>query len=416
MPDTPGLVAITGASGFLGRALVPALLSAGWRVISLGRTPPQDARVEFHAWRLGEPLSSAVEGASWVVHLACSTLGSSRDAKAAAKLDYSGTMIIAQQLRELRAAGGNAHRLLFVSSQSSSPKAANRYGQQKWRLEQALSEQGEIIVRPGLIYADGADASVYSGVEKLVHALPVLPDVGRGRSIQPIHVDDLAESLVRILSRPAGRRLWRLGEADPAPFAELVRQVSRVRGLPSPLVVPLPAGPMLGMMRYLPFLGGHAERALGLNALRPMTTRRDLATLGMTLRPWGDWRRIERRRRIREAQALVRAVAGRHASRWATRRMVRWLEGPGADAKPLSSLSRRWPGFVRLLEPFGAGQRHAQLNAAMAIQEASRAGQALRFSARRSSAQTVAAVMGLMVVELLAMPFRLVATFIRPRR
>lgn len=415
MPEQARLIAVTGASGFLGRALVPALLNTGWRVMSLGRTPPQDSRVEFHAWRLGEPLPAPAESASWVVHLACATLVSAKDAKAAAELDLDGTMIIARQLRALRSTGGDKHRLLFVSSQSSSPKAGNVYGQQKWRLEQALGEAGEVIVRPGLIYADGEDASVYSGVEKLVRALPVLPDVGRGRSIQPIHVDDLADAMARIVSSPAERKLWRLGEADPAPFSELVRQVARARGLRAPLVVPFPAGPLLGLMRYLPLLGGHAERALGLNALRPMPTRRDLARLGMTLRPWGKWRRIERRRRIREARALIRAVAGRHASSWATRRMVRWLEGPGADLKPLSPISLRWPGFVRLLEPFGASHRHVQLNAAMAIQEVSSAGQAQRFSTRKSGAQTVGAVMGLMAVELLAMPVRLMATFVRPR-
>jgi nucleoside-diphosphate-sugar epimerase len=413
MRKQPGLIAVTGATGFLGRALVPALISAGWRVMSLGRTPPDDANVAFHSWRLGEPLPLPAERATCVVHLACATLTSARETESAADLDLAGTMMIANQLRALRATDHASHDLLFVSSQSASEHARNRYGQQKWRLEQALSHQGEVIVRPGLIYGGNDDASVYGGLARLIRALPVLPDIGRGRAIQPIHIDDLVEAIIRILSHPDQRRLWRLGEADPAAFPDLVQQVARAKGTRVPLIIPFPAGLVLGVMRWLPGLGGQAERALGLNALRPMATRDDLAVIGLKLRPWSNWRQVQRRRRIRDARALVRAVAGRRASPWAVRRVVRWLEGPGAQTRPLGAMSRAIPSLIRILEPFGESQLQGQLNVAMAFQEVSSEGQSDRFTTHHSSAQVVGRLIWTMLTEVLILPVRLVRTILR---
>ena len=64
---------MTGATGFIGRALVPALSADGHTVVALSRSPDPQPHVErVHVWRLleGPPPPEALEGVDAVVHLA----------------------------------------------------------------------------------------------------------------------------------------------------------------------------------------------------------------------------------------------------------------------------------------------------------------------------------------------------------
>jgi len=66
-------IVVTGASGLIGSALVPALLSAGHDVIQLVRRSPRN-RNERQWDPNGEPDPSLVDGADAVVHLAAETI------------------------------------------------------------------------------------------------------------------------------------------------------------------------------------------------------------------------------------------------------------------------------------------------------------------------------------------------------
>lgn len=64
---------VTGATGFIGRRLVHALLAAGHRVNYLGRTRSKtlDSRAAFHCWNVGEqPPLNSVPRLDAVIHLA----------------------------------------------------------------------------------------------------------------------------------------------------------------------------------------------------------------------------------------------------------------------------------------------------------------------------------------------------------
>ena len=63
-------IAISGASGFVGSALVPELVAAGDKVIRLVRRQPEPGTPELHWDPSGPPLPSLFEGFDAVVHLA----------------------------------------------------------------------------------------------------------------------------------------------------------------------------------------------------------------------------------------------------------------------------------------------------------------------------------------------------------
>jgi uncharacterized protein (TIGR01777 family) len=65
------IIALTGATGFIGRHLIPLLHREGWSVRSLGRRDPEISGVEFVEWdSMQEPPADVFADVGAVVHLA----------------------------------------------------------------------------------------------------------------------------------------------------------------------------------------------------------------------------------------------------------------------------------------------------------------------------------------------------------
>lgn len=161
MMEAPSPILITGASGFIGRALTPALTAAGWPLSSGGPRPAPDT--DWTDWL-------APGGA--VIHLAAKA----HEQAAGAGLDALRPVNVAATVnlaRQAQAAG--VRHFIFLSSigvlgaasagplsEADSPMPASPYAQSKYEAEGALcalagrSDMGLTILRPPLIY--GADA------------------------------------------------------------------------------------------------------------------------------------------------------------------------------------------------------------------------------------------------------------------
>lgn len=278
-----GVVAVTGASGFIGQEVCRFLRDDGQDVIELSRSRIGDGG---RRWSLGEPLPGACRPAEMVVHLASATLGEAGAGQAAAMdADIEGTRILADQMRAWRREGGR-HRLVFVSSQSARSEAANAYGRSKWAIEQILIDDEEIILRPGLVYSE-PPRSVFAMFDKLSR-LPAVPAFGAHPSIQPVHVRELADAIARAGAMERPPRLLLIGAETPLTFAEAVRAAARRGGRRAPLMVPLPMMPVrliAGLVDRL-FTWTLTERLDGLAGLRPIDTGPSLSALGQTLAPF----------------------------------------------------------------------------------------------------------------------------------
>jgi uncharacterized protein (TIGR01777 family) len=74
---TGGAIAVSGASGLVGQAVVAALEARGDRVVRLVRRPARDGEIEWHPDR-GELGAGALDGVSAVIHLAGESIASGR--------------------------------------------------------------------------------------------------------------------------------------------------------------------------------------------------------------------------------------------------------------------------------------------------------------------------------------------------
>jgi nucleoside-diphosphate-sugar epimerase len=239
------LVAVTGATGFIGRRLLPQLAAAGWRLRILVRRDPADALwgdldIEVVQGDLRDAAASTqlVAGADAVVHLAGLIKAPSRDDFMRANRD--GTRHLASAV----AANPQTH-LLLVSSLAAREPTFSDYAASKRAAEQAaIDVLGErlSILRPPAVYGPGDRETL--AFFKLA-SLPWVPLLGAAQARSAvIHVDDLCAALVGMLGRPATGRIETACDARPAGYSwrEVMETAAGALGVTPRGYLPLPAG------------------------------------------------------------------------------------------------------------------------------------------------------------------------------
>lgn len=238
-------LAVTGATGFVGRHLVPAALEAGHEVAALvrpGRAVAPARRLSVVEGDLGEPaaLGRLVADAEAVVHLAAlGVQGRDRDPAAMEAANVAGTLRLAEAMaaagvRRLVATGsvlelgpGDPYWMSKARSREALAGAAARLGLHGWYLRLAS------------LYGPGDDP------QKLLPAAIAAARAGQPFEMTPggqvrewLHVDDAVAALLSACERPSPAPLAELdvGTGEGVALAELVRQVFRQAGQDEALV------------------------------------------------------------------------------------------------------------------------------------------------------------------------------------
>jgi nucleoside-diphosphate-sugar epimerase/phosphohistidine swiveling domain-containing protein len=241
-------IAITGASGVLGRGLAARLLSQGHDVVGIARHRPQSwsSTAEFVAADIRDTpaVQRAIAGCDVVAHCAWAK-SPGPDDRISHQVNIDGTLNVLKAMIET-----GAGRIIFASSahvygQKDTPNSEHDVitplsadGMHKARVEGMLAASGAewVAIRSALIVGRGVD----NWVRRLL-ALPAFPDGSADRRVQVVHLDDAL-------------RLWELAilnakiDGGPvnlaAPGAPAFRQIAAVLGRP---IVPLGSG--LGSLR-----------------------------------------------------------------------------------------------------------------------------------------------------------------------
>jgi nucleoside-diphosphate-sugar epimerase len=190
------VIAITGATGYLGRALCGALAGRGVAVRRLSRHP-DPARGDAFFTLESEVGTAALDGVGTLIHAAHDFRP--LDEAGARRVNLEGTR------RLLDAAERAAvRRVVFLSSIASYEGARSIYGRTKWAIESEVSRRGGISVRPGLVFGRER-GGLFASLDRAVRSLPLLPDFGPAARLFVVHVDDVT----RIIAT--------LAEGDEAP-------------------------------------------------------------------------------------------------------------------------------------------------------------------------------------------------------
>jgi nucleoside-diphosphate-sugar epimerase len=283
-PTGAQAIAVTGATGFIGRHLCDSLRRRGWDVRALVRDtsayPFSESGVRRFPCDLLDRLDpEALAGAGAVVH--CAYVTRHKNLEESRRVNVEGTRRVLEASRAAQVA-----RFVFISSQSAHEGASSFYGRSKLELEGMMAADRDLIVRPGLVLGRGEAGLFHRMCETVRHAR-VIPLFGGGHQpLQTVHVDDLCSALLSALD--AGMT-GRVTVAEPVPI-EMRQFLETLAGRlgSRPRFVSFPMAPALTMMRALEALRVpfpvSSENLLGLEQMRAVDTRADLARLGVTVR------------------------------------------------------------------------------------------------------------------------------------
>lgn len=238
-------VLLTGATGFIGRYLVAALLEAGNEVVPAVRRPAEADRLLRRPAAVGIDFNRAIRPENWLPHLAgidavinCAGILQGSPGQSIAAIHAAAPIAL---FRACMFAG--VRRVIQISAISADPAAGTEYAQTKHEADVFLAgaDLDWVILRPSLIHAQGAygGTALFRGLAALPWAIPV-PGSGK-QQFQPIHMDDLTEAIVRILADPGINRVT-IDPVGPEPIAlrGLLTDLRHWLGFPPARVVSIP--------------------------------------------------------------------------------------------------------------------------------------------------------------------------------
>ena len=200
------ILAITGATGFVGGALVAQALAAGHHVRALTRRmqPPRDG-VTWIEGALDRPdsLARLANGADAIVHVAGVVNARDRAGFAAGNIDGTRAMLAA-------AVQAGVDRFVHVSSLSAREPQLSNYGWSKAEAEALVEHSGLdwTIVRPSGVYGPG-DMDMRDIFRVARYGLALMPPPGE---VGLVHVDDLARLLLILTDSAANRAIYEVDD------------------------------------------------------------------------------------------------------------------------------------------------------------------------------------------------------------
>jgi NADH dehydrogenase len=251
---TPRPVAVTGASGFVGRRLIHHLRNYGHSIRGIVRSL-RDVEA-LHAMgceaaradvRDPASLRTAFAGVRAVVHLVA-ILREHGDETFDA-VNHLGAGNVATAARE-----AGADRIVHLSAVGADPQA-RRYLRSKWMGEQAVRASGlpAVIFRASILIGPGGGAAAqFADVVRfgpwyplvlqfggrgffgpLASLAPLVPVLGAGGyRLMPVALDDVLPALVVSIDRPdVGGQVFEIGGPQVLTYNEIVDATARVLGL-----------------------------------------------------------------------------------------------------------------------------------------------------------------------------------------
>ena len=256
-PGRPaGPVLVTGASGTIGRRLVPALVAAGHQVRAMTRS---DAAAQTAAAAGAETvhgdvtdpasLSAAVRGCQVVIH-AAGRMGASPAAEPFWPVNVTGTrnMLTA-------AADAQVRRFIYLGAAMSllgSPRPVtgadeswplqqprcSGYATSKTRADQAVqaangTQMATVVIRPGWVWGTADDPSTASFVQAVRAGQMRLIDGGRHR-IVATHIDNLIHAVGLAIDHGAGGRGYYVFDDGSTTVRDFLAGLLQAHGLTLP--------------------------------------------------------------------------------------------------------------------------------------------------------------------------------------
>jgi nucleoside-diphosphate-sugar epimerase len=267
-------ILITGATGFLGRAVAESLLRDRHAVRAAVRKvnaslPSEVEQVTIGSIDGGTNWGDALRDVDVIVHCAA-RVHMTRDAASDPLVEFrrvntDGTLHLARQAVE-----SNVKRLIFISTigvngsetadmpfTAESPVFPNSaYAQSKWEAEEglmALAAGGKmdiVVLRPPLIYGPNAPGN-FASLSRLVSRHFPFPFKGVANKRSFVAVDNVVSLIQCCLSHPgAANQIFLVSDGKDLSTEEFIRKIA-VAYKKTPILLPFPQTLLRGIAKFL---------------------------------------------------------------------------------------------------------------------------------------------------------------------
>ncbi|MFC3051354.1 NAD-dependent epimerase/dehydratase family protein [Kordiimonas pumila] len=284
MPSEKGsptgqVIALTGATGFLGGHVLNALVTAGYQIKALTRKrQPSTPNVEWVHGALSEQesLLNLCEGADVLIHLAGLTKALNRDAFF--DVNVAGSLSLFDC-----AAAQNIKQVIHISSLAAREPRLSHYGASKAGTELLLTARkwpfSWTILRPPAIYGPG-DKEIL----KLLKATKfgILPAPGnKNNRFSMIHAADLAAAIVALIEEPHRAQILEIDDGKSRGYQlKDVAEALTFDGKKTPKVFSLP----FAILGTVGVINGMMANAIHRPAMLTLSTARYLCHPDWTVR------------------------------------------------------------------------------------------------------------------------------------
>jgi uncharacterized protein YbjT (DUF2867 family) len=224
-PTTPDgmCVLVTGATGFIGSRLVPALIAEGHRVKAMTRHPDDYAGLGdpvggdvFDPGTLAEPMEG-VDVAIYLVHSLDDNDFESKDAEAAKAFG-------------LAAAASGVHQIVYMGGLGKDGDDLSPHLRSRREVEKLLGSSGVPVTVLRAAIVVGAGGISWEMTRQLIKNLPamVVPRWADTRT-QPIALDDVIRYLVGVtgVEKTYGQ-VYEIGGADRLTYVQMLQQAAEI--------------------------------------------------------------------------------------------------------------------------------------------------------------------------------------------
>lgn len=224
-------VLLTGATGFVGRAICQRLLQRGYTVVAMARRHPNQEStpglVRVSADVVNQGWESWAEGCQAAIHLVGIIREVPKENVTFHRVHVEGTARVLEACEKLGIA-----RYLHMSAVGANPQGLTPYHRTKGQAEELVkaSPLSWTIFRPSVIFGPGDGFT--STLLRVINSFAVVPVFGDGSyPLQPVAVEEVVQAFVASLEKPETvGQVIELGGPEVLTYLQVLQRLARALG------------------------------------------------------------------------------------------------------------------------------------------------------------------------------------------